>query len=71
MNWELLKEKYPLSYTEIREFSKKTDVTDSRGLINEFLKSKGYYINTGFINQLKDYEKKTRQKGKQIKTNEL
>lgn len=58
MNWKKLKEKFPNSEPKIREYFYKTEIKDSRKLINSFLESKGYSIKIGFLNQLNDYEKK-------------
>lgn len=57
MNWVKLKEKFPNSEPQIREYLSKTGIKDSRSLINNFLKSKGYILTMGFIKQLEDYEK--------------
>lgn len=58
MNWKKLKERFPNSEREIREFFNKSNISDSRTIINQFLISKGYNINYGFIHQLKNYENK-------------
>ena len=57
MNWNKLKEKYPNSYNEIREFSIANNKNGSE-CFNRFLDSKGYLNNLLRINQLKDYEQK-------------
>jgi hypothetical protein len=61
MNWLNLKERFPNSYIEIREHFFKTGIINSRILIEDFLRSKGYEIGFGFINNLKDYEIKKSQ----------
>ena len=58
MNWSKLKEKFPNSYCEIREYYHNTGLK-GRMLINEFLKSKGYNITHTFIKKLKEYENQT------------
>lgn len=57
MNWIKLKETFPNSEPEIREHQGKTGIKSSYFLIQDFLKSKGYKIDQGFIRQLKEYEK--------------
>jgi len=57
MNWNKLKDKFPNSYDDVREHLHKTNIKDSRFLLESFLESKGYKIGFGFIQQLKDYEK--------------
>ena len=57
MNWNKLKEKFPKSEKEIREFKNKTNIDDGMTLIQSFLKTKGFNISLGFINELRDYEK--------------
>lgn len=56
MNWKILKERFPLSSKEIKEHLEKTCIKDSRILIEDFLKTKGYKVKIGFINHLKNYE---------------
>ena len=58
MNWVKLKERFPNTEPQIREYLTKTGIKDSRTLINSFLESKGYVIGYGFINHLREYEKK-------------
>tara|TARA_R110000851_G_C12649315_1_gene519991 strand:- start:71 stop:253 length:183 start_codon:yes stop_codon:yes gene_type:complete len=58
MNWIKLKKKFPNSEEEIREFYNKTNIKEGRNLIESFLTSKDYKIKLGFINELKNYEKK-------------
>ena len=55
MNWLKLKEKFPNSYNEIREYSLKTNTTGKECLYS-FLDSKCFPDNFLRINQLKDYE---------------
>lgn len=57
MNWLKLKEKFPKSYNEIREFSLENNL-EGRALFNEFLRSKGYKIGFTFTDEIKDYESK-------------
>jgi len=57
MNWIKLKEKFPKSYQEIREFSKNTGYS-GRKCLNEFLKLKGFKIGLTFIYNLREYESK-------------
>lgn len=56
MNWKKLKEKFPKSEKEIREFYLKQKNKDSRIVISSFLKTKGYKIGFTFIHNLKEYE---------------
>lgn len=58
MNWKKLKERFPKTEPQIREYLSKTEIKDSRNLINSFLESKGYVIGMGFIKALKDYEQR-------------
>lgn len=58
MDWIRLKERFPNSEPQIREHLSKTNIQDSRSLINDFLESKGYTIGFGFIKALTDYEQK-------------
>jgi hypothetical protein len=58
MNWIKLKEKFPNSEKEIREFKNKTNIKEGRNLIESFLASKNYKIKLGFINELKNYEQR-------------
>lgn len=58
MNWKKLKERFPNSEPQIREHLSKTEIKDSRTLINNFLESKGYVIGMGFIKALTDYEQR-------------
>lgn len=58
MNWEVLAEKYPNSYKEIKEFSKVNKFETSDKLMRGFLHSKGYYCGMTWINHLKTYETK-------------
>ena len=58
MNWKVLERKFPKSAIEIREYYENTGIEDGRALINSFLRTKGYAINHGFINELRDYESK-------------
>tara|TARA_R110002153_G_scaffold47733_1_gene134759 strand:+ start:594 stop:770 length:177 start_codon:yes stop_codon:yes gene_type:complete len=53
-----LKEKFPNSEKEIREFYNKTNIKEGRNLIESFLISKNYKIKLGFINELKNYEQR-------------
>tara|TARA_R110002124_G_scaffold283633_1_gene459848 strand:- start:355 stop:540 length:186 start_codon:yes stop_codon:yes gene_type:complete len=56
MNWIKLKEKFPNSEKEIREFYNNSVVKDSRIVLNNFLKTKGYNMEFTFIDKLKNYE---------------
>jgi hypothetical protein len=56
MNWTKLKEKFPNSEKEIREFHNNSTVKDSRIVLNNFLESKGFDVGLTFINELKEYE---------------
>lgn len=58
MNWKKLKERFPKTEPQIREYLSKTEIKDSRNLINSFLESKGYVIGMGFIKALIDYEQR-------------
>ena len=58
MNWIKLKQKFPKSEIEIREFYLKSKNKDARFVLNSFLESKGYFVGFTFINQLKNYESK-------------
>lgn len=58
MNWKKLKERFPKTEPQIREYLSKTKIKDSRNLINSFLESKGYVIGMGFIKALRDYEQR-------------
>jgi len=58
MNWKKLKERFPKTEPQIREYLSKTEIKDSRNLINSFLESKGYVIGMGFIKALRDYEQR-------------
>lgn len=56
MNWNKLKEKYPLASKELRAFYLKSKIEDGRTLIERFLESKGYPINLMFKSNLDEYE---------------
>ena len=61
MNWIKLKEKFPNSEKEIREFYNNSVIKDSRLILECFLKSKGYSCGLTFITELKEYEIKVKQ----------
>ena len=59
MNWNKLKENYPNSEKELRVFSedkKLNNSFDSKILIENYLKTKGFDIVNSFIKQLKENE---------------
>lgn len=58
MDWIKLKERFPNSHQEIREYFLEKQIQDGTILIQEFLKTKGYNIRIGFIKELKDYERR-------------
>lgn len=64
MNWKKLKEKFPKSYKEIREFYLNQKNKDSRFVIDSFLITKGYKSGFTFIHNLKDYENKQEENNK-------
>lgn len=61
MNWTKVKDKFPKTYKELREFSEKTK-TDGYVCITNFLVSKGYFIGNTWIYQMKEYENRSRNK---------
>ena len=58
MDWIKLKCKFPNSEPKIREHLLKTNIKDSRSLIEDFLKTKGFDIKYGFIKELRIYEQR-------------
>ena len=56
MNWIKLKEKFPNSYEEIKQFYNNSVVKDSKLVLEMFLKKNGFDIRLSFINELKEYE---------------
>jgi hypothetical protein len=69
MNWIKLKEKFPNSYEEIREFYNNSVVKDSTLVLEMFLKYNGFKVGHTFIDSLKIYELKNKQIN--IKKNDL
>ena len=58
MNWVKLKEKFPNSEKEIREWYDNSTVKDAKTILEMFLRSKGFDIRLSFIYELKEYELK-------------
>ena len=56
MNWIKLKEKFPKSEKEIKEFYSNSNIKDDRIVLSNFLASKGYEMGFTFIDKLKHYE---------------
>lgn len=56
MNWKRLKEKFPNTHDEIREFSE-TYKGNKMFLMHSFVASKGYKVTHSWINQLREIEK--------------
>ena len=56
MNWEKLKEKFPNSYKDIREFSELNNI-DGETCMRRFLSEKGFYTGVNWMPSLKQYEK--------------
>lgn len=63
MNWIKLKEKFPASYEEIREFYTASEAKESKTVLINFLKSKGLFsVELVFIDKLKNYERKKKRR---------
>ena len=58
MNWKKLKEKFPNSEQEIREWYDNSTVKDAKTVLEMFLRKKGFDIRLSFIYELKEYELK-------------
>ena len=56
MNWTKLKEKFPNSCEEIREFAKANN-TDGAACMYYFLRTKGFNPSPSWMSSLKLYEK--------------
>lgn len=63
MNWLKLKEKFPLSYDEIRAFAEESETTDGHAILHRFLQDKGYKVFYSVIGPLRAYESTHRATG--------
>ena len=61
MNWKAIKEKYPLTHDELKEFDSKSDL-EGGVMIHSFFNKKGIKTNHLFIIALRAYEKAKRLK---------